>query len=210
MDKVSSEQAYHHGDLRNALILKGLDVLNEKGVSGLSLRQLARDIGVGHNAPYRHFKNKTELLEAIASVGFHRLNACNLRLELEFNTDAETQLFESGMQLLNMASEEPQLFNLMFGGHIELNDCGDELHKEAEESMQGLIKIITLGQSQDVFQQGDAVKKAVAAMAMVQGLAMMLSSSGLLHNMSHNPQQLRALVLQVFDVMMMGLKNNNK
>jgi len=117
-------QAYHHGDLRNALILKALDMLDDKGVASLSLREIARETGVGHNAPYRHFKNKTELLEALASVGFRKLKARNVRLELEFSDDPETQLFESGMHLLNMATEQPQLFNLVFGAHINLNDCG--------------------------------------------------------------------------------------
>ena len=70
LKKAKSDQAYHHGDLRNALILKALDVLDEKGVAGLSLREIARQTGVGHNAPYRHFKNKTELLEAPRKCGF--------------------------------------------------------------------------------------------------------------------------------------------
>jgi AcrR family transcriptional regulator len=206
LNKARSDQSYHHGDLRNALILKALEVLDEKGVTGLSLREIARDIGVGHNAPYRHFKNKTELLEALASVGFRKLKARNVRLELEFANDAETQLFESGMHLLVIATEQPRLFNLMFGGHIELNNCGEELHKEAEESMQSLVKIIVNGQQQGVFIKGDVLKQAVGAMSMVQGLAMMVSSSGLLQHIGREKNQLRGLAVQVFDVLMDGLK----
>jgi len=210
LSKARSEQAYHHGDLRNALILKALEVLDEKGVAGLSLRGIAREIGVGHNAPYRHFKNRTELLEALASVGFRKLKARNVRLELEFADDSETQLFESGMHLLNMATEQPQLFNLMFGGHINLNNCGEELRREAEQSMQSLVKIMANGQKQGVFQKGDVLKQTVGAMSMVQGLAMMVSSAGLLQHMTQEPNQLRGLAVQVFDVLMEGLKNNNK
>lgn len=204
MNKAKSDHAYHHGNLRNALILKALEVLNDKGVAGLSLREIAREIGVGHNAPYRHFKNKTELLEALASVGFRKLKARNVRLELEFANDAEMQLFESGMHLLVMATEQPRLFNLMFGGHIELNNCGEELHKEAEESMQSLVKIIINGQQQGVFVKGDVLKQAVGAMSMVQGLAMMVSSSGLLEHVGQEKDQLRGLAVQVFDVLMGG------
>jgi len=213
LSKARSDQAYHHGDLRNALILKALEVLDEKGVAELSLREVARETGVGHNAPYRHFKNKTELLEALASVGFRKLKARNIRLELEFAGDAETQLFESGMHLLLMATEQPRLFNLMFGGHIELNNCGEELHKEAEESMQSLVKIIINGQQQGVFVKADVFKQAVGSMSMVQGLAMMVSSSGLLQQVGQDESQLRGLAVQVFDVLMDGLKsqqqNNN-
>lgn len=206
MSKVRSDQSYHHGDLRNALILRALEVLDEKGVMGLSLREIARQTGVGHNAPYRHFKNKTELLEALASVGFRKLKARNVRLELEFAKDAETQLFESGMHLLTMATEQPRLFNLMFGGHIALNNCGEELQKEAEESMQSLMKIIMNGQQQGVFIKADVLKQAVGAMSMVQGLAMMVSSSGLLQHIGQDKNQLRALAVRVFDVLMDGVK----
>lgn len=206
LSKMKPEQSYHHGDLRNALTLKALAVLGEKGVSGLSLRALARELGVGHNAPYRHFKNKTDLLEALAGVGFRQLKARNLRLELEFADDAETQLFESGMHLLNMATEQAHLFNLMFGGHIDVNHCGEELRKEAEESMHSLVKIIMNGQKQGVFQQTDAIRQAVLAMSTVQGLAMMVSSSGLLQHMAEGQNQLRALALNVFDGLMSGLK----
>ena len=60
------QTSYHHGDLRNSLVSIGADMLNAKGVAGISLREIARTIGVGHNAPYRHFRNKQDLLEAIA------------------------------------------------------------------------------------------------------------------------------------------------
>lgn len=209
MTEAKPNHAYHHGDLRNTLIVKGLQVLADKGVSGLSLRELARQIGVGHNAPYRHFKNKTELLEAMAGVGFRKLKARNLRLELEYANDPETQLFESGMHMLSIAIEEPHLFNLMFGGHISLNDCGEELHTEAEESIQSLAKIILNGQKMGVFSQGDTLKKTLGAMAMVQGLATMIASSGMLKQIADGDQQIRALAVQVYDVLLDGIKNNN-
>jgi len=206
LKQAAPNQAYHHGDLRNTLILKGLETLSEKGVPGLSLRELARQIGVGHNAPYRHFKNKTELLEAMASIGFRKLKARNLRLELEYANDPETQLFESGMHLLSMAIEEPNLFNLMFGGHLSLNDCGKELHKEAEESIQSLSKIIANGQKQGVFAKGELLRQTMGAMSMVQGLAMMVVSSGMMSHLVEDKNQLRKLAIQVYDVLLDGLK----
>ena len=209
MSPPTANHTYHHGDLRNTLILKGLETLSEKGVAGLSLRELARQIGVGHNAPYRHFKNKTELLEAMASVGFRKLKARNVRLELEFANDPETQLFESGMHLLSMAIEEPNLFNLMFGGHLSLNDCGQELHNEAEESMQSLSKIIANGQQQGVFARGELLRKTVGAMSMIQGLAMMFVSSGMMSHMVEDKNQLRKLAIQIYDVLLDGLKKRD-
>ena len=64
---------YHHGNLREELITRAIETIGEKGVEGLSLRQLAKDLGVSHAAPTRHFKNKAELLSAIVAMAYERL-----------------------------------------------------------------------------------------------------------------------------------------
>ncbi len=198
--------SYHHGDLRNALILEGINMLHEKGVAGLSLRELARRLQVGHNAPYRHFKNKQQLLEAIAGTGFRRLKAHNIRLELELAGDPESQLFESGVAILQMAMEQPELFRLMFGGYLSLNDCGEELKQEAHESIESLIKIMALGQQKGIFNKTDVMQQTLGAMSMVQGLAMMASSGMLRQEIIGDAQQFKVLALQVYDILLMGLK----
>ncbi|WP_328748501.1 TetR/AcrR family transcriptional regulator [Streptomyces sp. NBC_00285] len=77
---VTSERAekpgnrpYHHGDLRSALLASAEHTLREKGAGSLSLRELARDTGVSHAAPGRHFKDKQALLDALALVGYDRM-----------------------------------------------------------------------------------------------------------------------------------------
>src|SRR5713101_10130495 len=64
---------YHHGDLRNALIQAGLEMLSEGGAAALDLRKVAREAGVSHAAPYRHFADKQALIAAINEEGFRRL-----------------------------------------------------------------------------------------------------------------------------------------
>src|SRR5207244_8609625 len=64
---------YHHGDLRNALIQVGLELLAEGGAAALDLRKVARKAGVSHAAPYRHFADKQALIAAINEVGFQWL-----------------------------------------------------------------------------------------------------------------------------------------
>ncbi|WP_407285895.1 TetR/AcrR family transcriptional regulator [Streptomyces sp. BP-8] len=66
---------YHHGDLRAALLDRAEQTLREKGPGALSLRELARDLGVSHAAPSRHFKDKQALLDALALTGFERMEA---------------------------------------------------------------------------------------------------------------------------------------
>ncbi|MBK8024873.1 MAG: TetR/AcrR family transcriptional regulator [Chloroflexi bacterium] len=70
---ISKSASYHHGNLRQALIDAAVGALQTEGIEALSLRKLAKDIGVSHNAPYMHFEDKEALLAAIAEEGFKRL-----------------------------------------------------------------------------------------------------------------------------------------
>ena len=63
---MTAPARYHHGDLRAALIARATEVIATGGVDALSLRELARDIGVSHGAPGRHFPDKQALLDAVA------------------------------------------------------------------------------------------------------------------------------------------------
>jgi len=211
--------SYHHGDLRNSLVNTGIELLNKKGVAGISLREIARTIGVGHNAPYRHFRNKQQLLEAIAEDGFRRLKARYTRLELELANDPEGQIFESAMHIISIAADQPNLFQLMFGGHIQPQDCGSELKLAADEAMQSLVGIICNGQRLEVFVQGNPQTLALSTMSMIQGLAIMVSSGKLkvqFHSQAKAVSRaghqtlLRGMVLQLFDVFLLGLKKHEK
>ena len=70
-----SERPYHHGNLRSALLAAAERTVRERGVQDLSLRELAREIGVSHGAPRRHFPDRQALLDALAESGFERLGA---------------------------------------------------------------------------------------------------------------------------------------
>src|ERR1700733_8254711 len=67
------ERPYHHGNLRTALLRQAQRTVRERGVQQLSLRELAREVGVSHAAPRRHFPDRQALLDALAQAGFERL-----------------------------------------------------------------------------------------------------------------------------------------
>ncbi|MEM8998021.1 MAG: helix-turn-helix domain-containing protein, partial [Acidobacteriota bacterium] len=73
MAKENPPQQYHHGDLRAALVRSATELLERSGPGAVSLRSVARDAGVSHAAPYRHFKDRHELMEAVAAAGFRVL-----------------------------------------------------------------------------------------------------------------------------------------
>src|SRR5919106_3981679 len=76
------QRPYHHGNLRGALLAAAERTVRERGVQELSLRELAREIGVSHGAPRRHFPDRQALLDALAEAGFARLGA-ELRAAVE-------------------------------------------------------------------------------------------------------------------------------
>src|ERR1700754_5119881 len=69
----SDVRPYHHGDLRRAIVTAALEILSETQSVDFSLRELARRAGVSHNAPYKHFAEKSDLLAAVSAAGFELL-----------------------------------------------------------------------------------------------------------------------------------------
>src|SRR6516162_6235923 len=69
---------YHHGNLREALLKAAIRLIAEVGPAAFTLREVARRAGVSHNAPYRHFRDKDDLLAAVAAQGFWELTQAML------------------------------------------------------------------------------------------------------------------------------------
>lgn len=130
-------KAYHHGELRDALLEAAEALLEKDGPTGLSLRKLGRQLGVTPGAPYRHFEDKDGLLAALATGGFQRLRQMMLDAQ-KGATDAEDRLRRAGVGYLEFASKHPELFRLMFGWMPpreapELYESGDAAFAVLEE-----------------------------------------------------------------------------
>jgi len=77
-ENVPAERPYHHGNLRVALLDAAIHLIAEVGPAGFNLREVARRAGVSHNAPYRHFRNRDDLMAAVAEQGFRELTQAML------------------------------------------------------------------------------------------------------------------------------------
>src|SRR5258708_20609596 len=109
-------KSYHHGDLRNALIQAGLELLAEGGAQELDLRKVARRAGVSHAAPYRHFADKQALIAAINEEGFHWL-AERIQATLhEVPDEPFEQLLGVALAYVRFAEAHPWLMREMFSG----------------------------------------------------------------------------------------------
>ena len=105
---------YHHGNLRQALIDAGIKIINESGEDALSLRKVAASCGVSHAAPYAHFKDKEELIEAIkASVTGQFMDELN-RAVVEAK-DSETAIINIGRNYVSFFVPNPDYFKFLFG-----------------------------------------------------------------------------------------------
>jgi AcrR family transcriptional regulator len=114
---VKKRSAFHHGDLRNALLDGTAKLLASSGTGGFSLREAARRTGVSANAAYRHFENKEALLAALSGRGFAQM-AAEMEARMDrAGADPLGQLRATGEAYLEFAVKEPALFELMFGPH---------------------------------------------------------------------------------------------
>jgi AcrR family transcriptional regulator len=110
-----SERPYHHGDLRRAIVQAALEILRETQSLEFSLRELARRAGVSHNAPYKHFADKRELLAAVSAAGFEMLAK---RMTSGTELRPREQLFAMLRAYIDHGVENPSLYSLMFGSYL--------------------------------------------------------------------------------------------
>ncbi len=108
-----AKSSYHHGSLESALIDTALVLIEEQGVDGFSLASAARRAGVSVAAPYRHFANRRELLNAVARRGFTELGE-RLRAVRTDDADDVGLLLEQGLAYVRFAVDKPALFRVVF------------------------------------------------------------------------------------------------
>ena len=142
----SHERPYHHGDLRRAIVKAALEILRETQSLEFSLRELARRAGVSHNAPYKHFADKRELLAAVSAAGFEML-ANRMACEIAGLGRPREQLFAMLRAYIDHGVGNPALYSLMFGGYLggpERSRPAIEL-AEAEKTKALLAGVIVAG-----------------------------------------------------------------
>lgn len=109
---------HHHGDLRRALLTHTLALVEKKGVHAVTLRALARRLGVSEAAPYHHFKSKQELLACLAAEGYARLHDAMRTAVDAAGADPFARLAGLGRAYVEVALAHPGMFRLMFGEHL--------------------------------------------------------------------------------------------
>jgi AcrR family transcriptional regulator len=172
-------RTYHHGNLRNELLDTAEQLLGQ-GVEDLSLRALARTVGVSQTAPYRHFNDKNELLAALASRGYRKLLAALRQAGENAGDNPERQLYAFANTYVNFAVQNPDLFKLMFGPALKPLEAYPELRHSSRETYNLVRDIMRRGIRQGLFGQQDEAYLANAGWSGIHGLAVLkVDSPGL-------------------------------
>lgn len=131
--KGGGDRGYHHGNLKEALVRAALDLIAQKGPAGFTFADAARGAGVSPAAPYRHYRDRDDLLADVARRGFERLEQ---QLAAAFDNgrpDPQTAFERMGKAYLGFARAEPSFYSAMFEAGIPL-DANPELRAAGDSA----------------------------------------------------------------------------
>ncbi|MEZ4380057.1 MAG: TetR/AcrR family transcriptional regulator [Nannocystaceae bacterium] len=187
----SAKRSYHHGDLRAALIDAAIELIAERGLHGLSLRECARRADVSHAAPYRHFADKNALLFALARRGFERLAAAGVAAMAGVD-DPRDRLDAYGVAYVRFAVDNPVLFRVMFTAEIAAPE-GEVAGDEA-----GAFDLLVDSAAALLDPGADPRDAAVAAWSLPHGLAMLVLDGRIPAAEASTPAQVERLMRTIF------------
>lgn len=165
------EQPYHHGNLRQVLLEQAETTLSRSGVDGLSLRQLARDVGVSHAAPSRHFRDKQALLDALSESGFLKMTDAMARAAAAPAAPRE-RLFALAEAYVRFAMDHTELLALMYSTK-HAPGATAQLIAAGQSAMDLTVSVVSDAQSASEISAGDPKTIALVAFSTFHGIAML-------------------------------------
>ncbi len=165
---MKRKAAYHHGDLRRVLLDASLSLIDERGLAGLSLREVARRAGVTHQAPYHHFADRAAVLAALADEGFALLLASMQAQQAKARRSPEAQLTAAGLGYVKFALEHPAHFRLMFRPELREGAAASQASAAAYAL---LVDSVTAVQKAGAARRGNTPAFVALCWSVVHGLA---------------------------------------
>lgn len=175
------KKSYHHGDLKNALIQAGADILSKEGVSALSLRKVAQKAGVSHAAPYAHFTDKQALIAAISTEGYQKLYEKIALVAEQYRSDAPRRLVEAAWAYVQFALDEPDHFKVTLSGMIEKEQDYPAFVETARQTFSLVVDIVAQCQQAGILRTGSSDLTAVSVWALIHGFVTLLLENQVPH-----------------------------
>ena len=169
----AGKRQYHHGDLRHALLEEAVRTIQHEGVPALTLRAVGARLGVSRTALYRHFADKSALLNAVAEEGFRRLSD-GLSAAWERAGRGEAGFAAMGRAYVRFAIDNPSHYRVMFGSSSQAECDAPGLQAQASRAFQVLVDALTeLQRSGRVRGEDTAQQLALHTWSVVHGVAML-------------------------------------
>lgn len=196
---AATKQAYHHGDLRSALLLAALEVISDIGPQGLTIREVARRAGVSHAAPYRHFEDKDEMILAIVEQGFALMQSTVQKEQSQAEDDPVNQFAATGLGYINFALQHPAYYRVMFSGDLLSTTGHVSLQHTSAEALQDMVSQIEQCQTLGIVREGDAVMQALTIWSTIHGYVSLVNDNRIGHlvDIENAPDTIRDAVLAI-------------
>lgn len=191
------KNSYHHGDLKNALIQAGIEILSKDGVNALSLRKAARKAGVSHAAPYAHFADKQALIAAIATDGHRKIYEKIARIMEQFPADPLRQLVETAWAYVEFGFEEPDHFKITFSGAVEKEREYPALVEMTQKNFAVVRQLIARCQAAGILNPGEPDLIAVGVWGLVHGFVSLIQEGQVSHSVldHYSPREMLIFTL---------------
>ncbi|APB32432.1 Transcriptional regulator [Gloeomargarita lithophora Alchichica-D10] len=186
---MKKSDAYHHGNLRLALLDAARELMEDSGIESLTLREVARRAGVSPSAPYHHFKDKADLIRELVSHGFQCLDRASHEA-IRGKMIPQEKLQAIGVTYVMYAVQHPAEFRLMF--RPEMGSPLEDENPTCTPVFRVLLQVIDEFQ----FVWRDRNTAAISVWSLVHGLASLLVD-GPLHSMTADLETVHALAVQV-------------
>jgi AcrR family transcriptional regulator len=143
-----------------------------------TLREVARRAGVSHNAPYRHFRNKDDLIASVAAEGYTGLTDAMRRAAATQSRPID-RLKHAGLAYIEFALRRPEHFTVMFDAPMVAGHGEAAAGPEAKEAFNTLVELVSMSQQEKQLPSGDPLQFAFLAWTMVHGVAKLATTGRL-------------------------------
>jgi AcrR family transcriptional regulator len=167
------KSTYHHGNLREAILEESLKWIRKYGVESLSLREIAKKLGVTHSAPNKHFQKKEALVAALIEDGFVKFRDALLSGREQMVKHPKEAFIQMGFSYLKFAKENPEIYRLMFSNSLQNPNDYPSLHKAGFESFGVLLEAVVYMQSRGVIRKGNPHEIAYLIWSFTHGFVLL-------------------------------------
>jgi AcrR family transcriptional regulator len=180
---MSKKTSYHHGDLKNALIQAGIEILSKEGVNALSLRKVARRAGVSHAAPYAHFADKQALVAAISTAGYQKLYDKVYDAAQNHRGDPMRQLIEGAWAYVEFALNDSEHFRITLSGVVEKEKEYPAYVEVSQKGFRLVVQLVEVCQKAGVLNEGPPDLMAASVWGLVHGFVSLILENQISHTL---------------------------